>query len=89
MGVRRLRVLVEQLPAGSAAVQVATKGWTNQDEMAALTVEMLDVVQRAVRAAAGDKTAAKQKPLRLPRPGDDTKKKVGWVGLARRMMGGG
>lgn len=89
MGVRRLRVLVEQLPAESGLVRAETKGWTTADELAALQAELLDVVQRAVRAAGGDKTAAKAKPLKVPRPGDGEKKKVGWAGLARRLMRGG
>lgn len=87
---RRLRVLVEQLPAESGLVRSQTQGWTTADELAAAHLEQTNGVYRAVRALGGDKSAVKEKPLRVPRPGDEArKKKVGWAGLARRLMGGG
>lgn len=60
VGVRRLLVLVRQLPAESATVRAVTHGWTFEADVAALTAELVDLVARA--------HGVKKDPLRVPRP---------------------
>jgi hypothetical protein len=66
IGVRRLWVLVEGLPAEAPVWRA--ESWTRADELAALTVEAIDAGNRAVIAALGHKVRGES--IRIPRPSE-------------------
>lgn len=65
--VRRLSVLIRQLPPESALWHDTAAGWSVERELSAATVEMLGQVCRAVYAAAGAPKSKWPKPLKVPR----------------------
>lgn len=77
-GVRRLKVLIEALPA-DAAVWAAVNGdqWTAVDEMGATTVELLADASQTLRVLAnqqipkGKPRYKPEMPFRWPRPGTE------------------
>lgn len=70
---RRLLVLIEGLPEECATRD--GRGWGVDQELAAMTVEALGEVVRAVIASTGDQKALRRiKSLKIPRPRDEGKK---------------
>jgi hypothetical protein len=69
--VRRVKVLIEYLPADSAYRRVTDQHWSDELELAATNVELLHALIVLVARAFGSKR--KVKPLRVPRPGQPTR----------------
>lgn len=64
-------------------------GWTIQDELAALTVEMLDAVRIQVAALTADKSVKRWRPFKVPRPeAVKPKKQSGWKKFIHDVAGG-
>lgn len=88
---RQLVVRVDGIPA--VDLLWGDLGWSQDAEMLALVIELLDAQRLQAAAIAGSKKAKKAAPLRMPRPdGLYPKKKVStkdaYLSLARRLGGG-
>jgi hypothetical protein len=72
IGVRRLRVLIEALPRDSATARAAEWPWTDREELAASSVELLAEASRSlanlVAIGSGKKYQPKEPALTVPRP---------------------
>jgi len=66
MGVRRMWALITGLPADSATWRGDAPKWTQQDELAASLVEMLDLTGRRLMAWTGVLLVLSQKGGKLP-----------------------
>jgi len=73
IGVRKLRVYIEALPADSATARAMKWSWTERDEMGASQVEVLGDIARSTRQLVAMQTksgryAPKGEALMWPRP---------------------
>jgi hypothetical protein len=84
--VRRLRVLIAQLPPESAYRRATGQQWTDELELAAVTVEVLHAIYVALLRFGGVKRTIK--PLTVPRPGAQRRarpQRMSWLDLMREM----
>lgn len=89
LGIRRLYVLVTQLPDTARVHQ--NGGWTTERELAATQTELLHGIRgdlNNLMRLQGGKQTKKQTPLQIPRPVEAQPKKTAaskWVEFARRL----
>jgi hypothetical protein len=88
LSARQLLVYIDGLPAD--AYTWGYDGWSVRDELAAQTLELLDVTRRQTLQVLGDKKTRAQvkreKPLQVARPESvRPKKKRSWVEFARQL----
>jgi hypothetical protein len=80
---RRLVVLARQLP--DTARIWGQDGWGVDRELAAVSVEMGDLIRRALLGLGGVKKSKLGKQIRIPRPYDPPKK-TSWVDWAKSLV---
>lgn len=80
MGVRRVLALIIGLPPGSAIHRALDPkgvgvGWTTQEELMAVLIEVMDYGNRLFYSANSKKGAKQPKPLYVPRPNRSRKRR--------------
>lgn len=89
--VRRLLVLIAELPEDAATNRTQNRVWTTALELQATTADLIGLVLHAYMSTHAKKHAQIPPPIRIPRPDDLARQSegVGFAGLARLMLGGG
>jgi hypothetical protein len=79
---RRLNNLIHHLPDDSAFIRAVAPRldkrpapWTTGDYLAALIAELVDKTNRTLETVYAKKGAPAPKPLRIPRPGDEDRRR--------------
>lgn len=68
LGARRFVALIKWLPPEAAIWRATSTTWTTDNELAALTIEMLDSLRRLYIQAHSKKGGTPPKPIEIPRP---------------------
>jgi hypothetical protein len=75
LGFRRFSSLLEWLPPEAALWRSTKTSWSEERELLALQVEMVDSLRRAFILANSKKGARQPDPVRIPRPWDKSAKR--------------
>lgn len=70
---RRVEALVQWLPPEAATWRSMGRAWTTDQELAAITIEMLDSLRRLYIQAHTKQGAKQPDPIHIPRPWDQEK----------------
>jgi hypothetical protein len=75
MGARRFVALATWLPPEAAVWRATSTSWTTENELQALTIEMLDSIRRLYLQAHAKKGAKIPPPASIPRPWERAKER--------------
>ena len=78
--------MIRWLPPEAALWRSAGRDWTTENELQALTIEMLDAFRRMYLQANSKKGTQLPPPITIPRPGDKAKERARRSGTTLKEM---
>jgi hypothetical protein len=77
LGARRVLALVEWLPPDAALWRSAKTSWSDERELAAVQIEVIDALRRAFIMAHSKQGSRPPEAVRIPRPWEKAEKRAG------------